>query len=61
VRKFIISIATLAAPLAFAGMSSAIALFSEPLFAAPKANADRPLPGDYSSDLETFFAQLPSR
>jgi hypothetical protein len=61
VQKLIISIVTLAAPLAFAGISSAIAVFSEPLFAAQKANADLPPPGDYSIDFESLLTQLPSR
>ena len=60
-RKLIISIATLAAPLVFAGISSAIAVFSEPLFAVQKANANLPPPGDYSIDFESFLTQLPSR
>jgi hypothetical protein len=61
VRKLIISIATLAAPLAFVGMSSAISMFSQPLFAAQTPNADLPRPGDYSIDFESFLTQLPSR
>ena len=59
-RKFIISIVTLAAPLAFASISSAINVFS-PFFAAQKATADRPSPGDYSIDFESLLTQLPSR
>jgi hypothetical protein len=61
VRKLIISIATLAAPLAFASMSSAISVLSQPLFAAQKPSADLPPPGDYSIDFESFLTQLPSR
>ena len=60
-RKIIISIATLAAPLVFAGIGSAITVFSEPLFAAQKANAELPPAGDYSIDFESLLAQLPSR
>jgi ABC-type Na+ efflux pump permease subunit len=60
-RKFVISIVTLAAPLAFASISSAINMFSQPLFAAQKATADLPSPGDYSIDFESFLTQLPSR
>jgi hypothetical protein len=59
-RKFISSIATLAALITFAGMSSAVTVLSELHFAAPKTNADRPPPGDYPIDFESFLAHFPS-
>jgi hypothetical protein len=60
-RKFIISIATLAALITFAGISSAVTVLREPHFAVPKANAGRPPRGDYPIDFESFLAHFPSQ
>jgi len=59
-RKFVISIATLAALIAFARMSSAVTVLSEPRFAAPKTNADRAPTEDYIIDFESFLTRFPS-